>query len=295
MAGIASTADILRAAGCRVMIASTWPSKPLGPVPDPPRAIVWHHDASPPGPSPGALSWITSSYAGQKPSAQFWVDTQGTWWLIGQGKAWHAGTVGPPYKGVADSANSVGIETDHTVGEPWPPVMLDSLRRGTAALLKAWGHGPDRLYFHKQIGYPYGRKVDPAGLDLEPERQRVGELMRGGAPAPKPTAPAPKPLGGKPSAAQVAFPLGPDGALYFGPRGGRGAVSGFEGTNLMATDLAPRVRGWIAQIQRAVGVTADGLYGDRTKAAVAAWQRRQGLDADGLVGWRSWEKMGGKK
>ena len=67
--------DILRAAGCKVQLAETWPSTPLGPMRTDTPAIVWHHDGSPVCPSPGGLSWITTSYAAGQPSAQLWVDT----------------------------------------------------------------------------------------------------------------------------------------------------------------------------------------------------------------------------
>lgn len=40
----------------------------------------------------------------------------------------------------------------------------------------------------------------------------------------------------------------------------------------------------VKQIQKAVGVTADGLYGAGTKAAVAKYQRKLGVAADGLWG-----------
>lgn len=44
----------------------------------------------------------------------------------------------------------------------------------------------------------------------------------------------------------------------------------------------------VKQIQRLVGVVADGVYGPATKAAVTKWQASKGLTADGLFGSRSW-------
>ncbi|WP_102027995.1 peptidoglycan DD-metalloendopeptidase family protein [Salirhabdus sp. Marseille-P4669] len=40
----------------------------------------------------------------------------------------------------------------------------------------------------------------------------------------------------------------------------------------------------VERIQRAVGVTPDGVYGTKTEAAVKAYQERHGLSADGVVG-----------
>jgi hypothetical protein len=45
-----------------------------------------------------------------------------------------------------------------------------------------------------------------------------------------------------------------------------------------------KVQGWI-------GVTADGVYGKATRAAVKRWQRRHGLHADGVVGPATWSAL----
>ena len=44
-------------------------------------------------------------------------------------------------------------------------------------------------------------------------------------------------------------------------------------------------------IQNKVGVTADGLFGLRTKVAVRDYQRANGLTADGVVGINTWKKI----
>lgn len=49
----------------------------------------------------------------------------------------------------------------------------------------------------------------------------------------------------------------------------------------------------VKQIQKVVGVTADGDFGPKTEAAVKEWQKKNGLTADGLVGAKTWEKMFG--
>lgn len=48
----------------------------------------------------------------------------------------------------------------------------------------------------------------------------------------------------------------------------------------------------VKQVQRKVGVSADGVFGPRTKSAVKHWQKRHGLVADGVVGSRTGTKMG---
>ena len=50
----------------------------------------------------------------------------------------------------------------------------------------------------------------------------------------------------------------------------------------------------VVKIQKAVGVSADGVYGARTKEAVAVWQKAHGLTADGIVGHKTWLAMFGE-
>ena len=48
-------------------------------------------------------------------------------------------------------------------------------------------------------------------------------------------------------------------------------------------------------VQRAVGVTADGKFGNDTRSAVINWQKLVGLTPDGCVGPDSWQKLLGVK
>lgn len=179
----------LRAAGIKVVETSGWTSRSHGQLP-PNVKVVWHHDASPPGDSPGALNWMISNY--DNSSANIWVDRYGTWHLVGTGVSWHAGRVLP---GMPDNFSSIGIETDHTTAEAWPAAQLDSLRKGTAAIFNKQKVGADWLHFHKTICSPPGRKSDPAGLTLGPERAAVASIMRGGT-SPTPPQPQPQPPSG---------------------------------------------------------------------------------------------------
>ncbi len=79
--------------------------------------------------------------------------------------------------------------------------------------------------------------------------------------------------------------LGADGiagpqtrAKLFGRRGG-------------AADKLIRA-GWVAPVQRALGVPVDGIYGPRTRAAVRAYQARHGLTVDGIVGPQTLSHLG---
>lgn len=178
--------DVLTAAGVKVVTYPGWATRsslgkrnpgPAGPLATTRPAVLWHHDASPPGDSPGALNnWMRPQLAVPgAASANVWVDRAGTWHILAAGTTWHAGDVNDSRW---SNNNSIGIETDHTTGEDWPPALLSSLRRGTAAILTHVGRTPeDGLNFHKHVALPRGSKVDPDGLDLTYERATVGALM----------------------------------------------------------------------------------------------------------------------
>ena len=165
--------DALRAAGLTVVEHDGWRNRGLSTARRfEPAAVVWHHDASAPGDSPGVPAFMIGRF--ETAAAQFWVDRAGRWHIIASGRAPHAGEVLP---GMPDNETSIGVETDHTTGETWPPALLSSLRIGTAALLAHMGKDARGLHFHKTICAPPGRKIDPAGLDLATERARASVLI----------------------------------------------------------------------------------------------------------------------
>ena len=45
-------------------------------------------------------------------------------------------------------------------------------------------------------------------------------------------------------------------------------------------------------LQKALGITADGIFGAQTEAKVMEWQRAHGLTADGIVGPKTWAALG---
>jgi peptidoglycan hydrolase-like protein with peptidoglycan-binding domain len=47
----------------------------------------------------------------------------------------------------------------------------------------------------------------------------------------------------------------------------------------------------VAQVQRILGISADGIFGSGTRRAVKRFQRRHGLTADGIVGPATWSAL----
>ena len=48
----------------------------------------------------------------------------------------------------------------------------------------------------------------------------------------------------------------------------------------------------VKELQKALGITADGIFGPGTEAVVKNFQQENGLDYDGIVGKKTWEKLG---
>lgn len=164
--------DVLTAAGVTVKTYPGWHGR--GRDFTDLRAVVWHHDASPSGDSPGVPAYMLRQMAAGKAAAQLWVDRRGTWHVLAAGVAFHTGNV---RAGMPGNDESLGVETDHTTGEDWPVMQVTSLRAGTAAILRRLGQDSSALHMHKTIASPPGRKTDPDGLDLHPERGRLAVLM----------------------------------------------------------------------------------------------------------------------
>lgn len=167
-------ADVLRDAGLEVEEEPGSKTRGLEFI-VPLDGTVWHHDASAPGPSAFVPQYMARQIDSGKAGAQLWVSTTGVWHIVACGKVGHAGKTLP---GKLHNGNSLGIETDHTTGEKWPDVQVQSLRRGTAAILFKLEASPAMgLDFHRTIAAPLGRKSDPDGLFLAPERAAVAGLM----------------------------------------------------------------------------------------------------------------------
>ncbi|MBM7510035.1 hypothetical protein JOE61_003849 [Nocardioides salarius] len=185
-------ADVLRAAGCDVVEYPGWKTRgrPRSTGPWDPQGVMWHHDASAPGPSPALAAFLAEigrpSEGIPAPLSQLWVclgcggkHPVGTWHVLAAGRANHAG-YGDGWGAIGDdsgNAEAIGVETDNTTGEDTPEAMYESLVRGTAAILRHLRAKPtNALCAHKE--YAPGRKTDPDDIDMDEARADVSAQLR---------------------------------------------------------------------------------------------------------------------
>ncbi|CAA7622447.1 Peptidoglycan-binding domain 1 protein [Magnetospirillum sp. SS-4] len=87
----------------------------------------------------------------------------------------------------------------------------------------------------------------------------------------------------------LPLPLKVRGILLTGALLGEGQAGGARALRR----TSPMMRGDdVERLQRALGVAADGVFGDRTLTAVKEFQQRNGLTADGIAGPTTMEIMG---
>lgn len=149
-----------------------------------PRAIIAHHTAS--GKDSGnfaserVVTFGRSDLPG--PLCQFLLGRDGTVKLIAAGYANHAGYGGPRLDIPANMGNTYayGIEAENNgLGEPWSKAQLNAYYRLCAALL-VWMDRKDvnRVFAHKE--WAQGRKIDPAGINMDEFRNQVQKALNHG-------------------------------------------------------------------------------------------------------------------
>lgn len=146
-----------------------------------PRGIIAHHTASNANSgnfaSENVVTFGRSDLPG--PLCQVLLGRDGTVKLIAAGYANHAG-YGGPHAGIpANQGNTytIGIEAENNgVGEPWSKEQLNAYYRLCAALLVWIGvKDVNKVFGHKE--WAPGRKIDPAGLNMDQFRANVQRAL----------------------------------------------------------------------------------------------------------------------
>lgn len=286
-------ADVLRAAGCHVIEHPGWKTRgrPRSVGRWQPRGVMWHHDASKPGPSPYVARFLAEIGRPDEgipaPLSQCWVcmgcngaHPVGTWHVIAAGRCNHAGE-GAGWGGIgADAGNAmaIGVETDNTTGEATPSAMYAALVRGTAAIMLRLRSSPAQLLTaHKE--YARGRKTDPDDVDMPRARVDVAHAMRPPAPRPPAKPPAKPPV--VPPAKLVPFP----GVKAFRVGRRHKAVTQLDRW-LIAAGFTRHHDG--------NGYQAGPRFTEWTRLNVAEFQRsepRLRMDPDGIPGPLTWQLL----
>jgi N-acetylmuramoyl-L-alanine amidase len=286
-------ADVLRRADLEVRESPGWKTRGRPPSKGgfDPRALMFHHDASAKGPTPGSAHSIAK--VGHRspdpdkdvppPLAQLWVDTDGVWHVLAAGRSNHAG-LGKGFGRIPrDSGNTyaIGVETDHTVGEEWAPGQRNSIIRGFAALADAMSIKPEQsICGHKE--YAPDRKIDPKPMDMDSFRKDVEQLLgsvRGSRGAPQPRS--------SPQMGTVVDLADLQEAARLDPPADQGVTTHKKDVlvverALVAEDLMP-------------SELVDGSFGSVTVDAYTKWQESLGFSgdaADGIPGAVSLTKLG---
>jgi N-acetylmuramoyl-L-alanine amidase len=173
-------ATVIRASGMNVVEVAGWQSRNHGSLADV-KSIICHHTAGSATGNYPSLNVVTNGRTDLRgPLAQLGLGRDGTVYVISNGVAWHAGaTINDSVWG---NSHSIGIEAENTGTQPWPDVQVNAYAKLIAVLCKHYGLGIDRVKGHKEICYPAGRKIDPAGLpgDMNGLRGRVQAFLSGG-------------------------------------------------------------------------------------------------------------------
>lgn len=258
---LTNLADVARKAGLKVVEVDGWRSRGHGQLVAV-KTVVCHHTAgrsaaADPSDFP-SLRIVRDGRPGLSgPLSNLGLGRSGTVYVVAAGYAYHAGAV---LDESMDNEHSIGIEAENDgVGEPWPTAQRTAYVLLCAALVRAYGLTPARVLAHREVCRPKGRKIDPAGIEMDGFRQAVArsvdDLERASRDLPRQPPPKPK----------VTL--------------SRYLKRGNHGEDVKA-------------VQRVVGARVDGDFGPKTEGAVKTWQSKRGLTSDGIVGPKTAARMG---
>ncbi|WP_405925399.1 N-acetylmuramoyl-L-alanine amidase [Streptomyces sp. NBC_00035] len=228
------------------------------------------------------------------PLCHAWLGKTDGLWLIGHGRANHAGSVDldvlnalreettlPKDNQANADGNDVlyGLEIENRGNgkDPYPDAQYRKAVLWAAALCRAHGWSEKSIAGHKEV---QPGKVDPS-FDMDDFRSDVKKQL---ADTPIKTTPATTPVPSKPKVDLSRLIT----AAKTDPGARQGHVSYMAGTNL--TEAALVKLGYLAKTY-----AGDGSFGSKTVAAYAKWQRHLGYtgdDANGIPGNISLSQLG---
>lgn len=290
---------VLRAEGIDVHEHSGWRThnrdaatgKTFGPV----HGVLIHHTA---GHDDMEYCYRGSS-ALPGPLCHSWLGKTAGLWMIGHGRANHAGLVDSdvidaliaettlPKDDYADMDGNdllYGLEMENYGDgkDPWPAEQYAIAVKWAAALCRKHGWTEKSVAGHKEV---QPGKVDPT-FDMDDFRAAVKVQL---ATKPGESAPAPTPRKPKVDLSRLVSAAKTD------PGAAQGHVTYMAGTNLVENAL-------VREGLMSKTYAGDGSFGSTTVAAYSKWQlklypgasTKPGGDADGIPGMDSLKKLGAK-
>ena len=176
-------ADVLKDAGLTVIEEKGWKSRGHGTMKGF-RGILLHHTAGSKTGNYPSLDVVKNGRPGLGgPLANLGLARDGTWYIIGAGKAWHAGRGSYSWeednvKIISGNDYLLGIEAENTGldnDQPWPEEQMESYVKGVAALLEYLELPIERAIGHKEWT---NRKIDPS-FDMDKFRFRLKAIIEG--------------------------------------------------------------------------------------------------------------------
>lgn len=252
--------QVLLDAGLKVAPVQGWLERGHGDMGEV-MGVMCHHTGGPPNGNMASLDTVISGRPDLSgPLAQLALGRDGGYYVIAAGRCYHAGE--GIWQGIRyGNSCFIGIEAENTgrADDPWPHVQIDAYQRGVAAILKRLQRNAMYCVGHKEYALPKGRKPDPAGIDMDDFRRKVGAILDGTAPAP------------------VLIPRFEQ--LKDGNQGRPTIRRGASGP-------------LVEKVQTRLQIFSDGLFGSQTEAAVRAFQRSRDLVPDGIIGPKTWQALG---
>ncbi|MFI1939381.1 peptidoglycan-binding protein [Streptomyces purpureus] len=265
-----------------------------GPV----NGVMIHHTVS-----SGTMASVELCYNGYTalpgPLCHGVIDKDGTVYLVGNGRANHAGGGDPDVLKavIAESYGEKPPATNEHQGsagavdgntrfygfecvnqgdgvDPWPAAQLDAIERASAAICRAHGWGAKSVIGHLEWS---DHKSDPRGFTMPSMRTRIAERLAAAPTQPTKTTPA----GTAPQARETP---------RYQPFPGRDFVTGATSSPVI-TAMGRRL---VAEGCSAYDVGPGPRWTDADRRSYAKWQRKlgfRGADADGIPGPASWNAL----
>ena len=249
-----------------------------------PTGIVIHDTDDPGGTAQNNRDYF-NNYASAQASAHYFVDWNQAIQAIPENEvAWHAGP----------TANSKYLGVEMCVPYGTDQAKFNEVYQNTvelvASICKRYGWNSNNIHSHKWVSETYGETdhTDPIGYLNEYGKtwdQLLSDIQKaidGTSSGNNPTQP-----GASGDIADLQTILNNNGYGHLTVDNQAGAAT-IAACPLLKSGSSGDVVKWV---QKKLGVSADGIFGNATKQAVIKFQNTNSIEADGIIGKMTWAKL----